>query len=271
MDHEAARVMDQINRDAWRNPSAVRRYRNSEGWTDPGERAALGRVAAAAKDQPILDLGVGGGRTVPLLRAISRDYTAVDYTPELVEACKARYPDARVLHGDARDLSRFAAQSFQLAVFSFNGIDSVNADDRITILREVHRVLRPGGAFLFSAHNHEGPGPREGFSLGVYPTRNPLKLAARLVQGALHAPQSLRNYRRYAKLGYEGSGYSIANASAHDHGILVHYTTLANQLHQLEVAGFRPEPLIFANVDGRLLSPGEDTRDVWWFHFVARK
>src|SRR5580704_12997780 len=184
MTHEAPRVMDQINRETWRDPSTVRWYRKSEGWTDPGERAALGHVAAAAKDQPILDLGVGGGRTVPLLRAISRDYTAIDYTPELVEACKARYPDVHVLHGDARDLSRFAERSFQLAVFSFNGIDAVNSDDRITILREVHRVLRPGGVFVFSAHNREGPGPREGFTFGVNLTRNPLELAARLVRGA---------------------------------------------------------------------------------------
>jgi SAM-dependent methyltransferase len=271
MPQEAARAMDQINRETWRNPSTVRWYRKSEGWTDPGEQAALGHVAAAAKDQPILDLGVGGGRTVPLLRAISRDYTAIDYTPELAEACKARYPDARVLLGDARDLSRFAERSFQLVIFSFNGIDSVNADDRITILREVHRVLRPGGFFIFSAHNREGPGPREGFSFGVYRTRNPLKLAARLVRRALHAPRSLRNYRRYSKLGYEGAGYSIANATAHDHGILVHYTSLDYQLRQLELAGFRRGPPVFANVDGRPISLGEDTRDVWWFHFVACK
>jgi alpha-beta hydrolase superfamily lysophospholipase/SAM-dependent methyltransferase len=271
MSYEAARVMDQINRDAWREPSAVRRYRSSEGWTDRGERAALATVAAAAKGQPILDLGVGGGRTVPLLRAISHDYTAVDYTPELVEACKARYPDALVLHGDARDLSRFADGSFQLAVFSYNGIDSVNSEDRIAILRGVHRVLRPGGAFVFSAHNREGPGPREGFSFGVDLTRNPLKLAARVAGRALHATRSLRNYRRYSKLAYEGAGFSIANASANDHGILVHYATLGYQLRQLQVAGFQPDPLIFANVDGRLLKLGEDNRDVWWFHFVARK
>jgi SAM-dependent methyltransferase len=263
--------MDQINRAAWRDPYSVQWYRRSQGWTDPGERAAIGAVAAAARDRPILDLGVGGGRTVPLLRAISRDYTAIDYTPELVEACRARYPDARVLHGDARDLSRFPEGSFELVVFSFNGIDSVSPDDRIAILREAHRVLCPGGAFLFSAHNREGPGQREGFSFGVNLTRNPLKLAARLVGRALHAPRSLRNYRRYAKLGYEGAGYAIANASAHDHGIVVHYVTLDHQLRQLAEAGFRPRPLIFANVDGRPLSPGDDTRDVWWFHFVACK
>jgi SAM-dependent methyltransferase len=161
MDAEGPLLMDEINRRTWRDASTVRWFRRLEGWTDRGERAALELAAVEAKDQPILDLGVGGGRTVPLLRAVSRDYVALDYTPELVAACRQKYPDADVRHGDARDLSRFADGSFRLVVFSFNGIDSVNADDRMTILREVHRVLCPGGLFLFSAHNREGPGHGE--------------------------------------------------------------------------------------------------------------
>lgn len=270
MESEALRLMDQINRQTWSDPATVRFYRNNEGWTDPGERAALDCVAAEAKDQPILDLGVGAGRTVPLLRAISRDYTALDYTPALVDACTQRYPDARVLHGDARDLSRFADASFQLVVFSFNGIDSVNADDRITILGEVRRVLRRGGVFLFSAHNRDGPGPKAGLSFGVNRTKNPVKLAARLAHGVLHAARTIRNFRRYSKLSYEGAGYSIANATAHDHGVLVHYITLENQLRQLESAGFQPHPRVFGNVDAQPLSPDESTSGLWWFHFLAR-
>ncbi|TBR76296.1 MAG: class I SAM-dependent methyltransferase, partial [Burkholderiaceae bacterium] len=112
--HESVRMesaedmMDQINREAWRARDSIKWYSRLEDWTDPGERVATQRVAAEAKDQPILDLGVGAGRTVPLLREISQDYTAIDYTPELVAACLEKYPDARVFEGDARDLSRFA-------------------------------------------------------------------------------------------------------------------------------------------------------------------
>src|SRR4029077_6207672 len=126
------------------------------GWTDPGEQAALQSVRADASNQPILDLGVGPGRTVSLLREISTDYVGLDYTSELVLACRQRYPEVRILHGDARDLSQFSDGSFQLVVFSFNGIDAVNAEDRLTILREARRVLRPGGALLFSTHNRNG-------------------------------------------------------------------------------------------------------------------
>ena len=55
------------------------------------ELAHAARAApVVVRGQPILDLGVGGGRTVPLLRAVSSDYVAVDYTPAMGEACRRR-------------------------------------------------------------------------------------------------------------------------------------------------------------------------------------
>jgi ubiquinone/menaquinone biosynthesis C-methylase UbiE len=263
--------MDRINRKTWSDPATVSWYRHLEGWTDPGERAAMEHVGAEARGKRILDLGVGGGRTVPLLRRISRDYTGIDYTGALVDACRKKFPDARVLHGDARDLSRFEDGSFELVVFSFNGIDAVNASDRLTILREARRVLRTGGALLFSTHNRNGPGHGEKLSFGVDRTRNPVKLAERLMLAVLHAARTVRNYENYSKLSYDGDGYSLRNASAHHHGILIHYISLQSQLSQLEEIGFQPNPLVFASSDGRRLAPGDDTTGVWWFHLLVRK
>ena len=168
----------------------------------------------------------GAGRTVSLLREISSDYVGLDYTSELVLACRQRHPEVRILHGDARDLSQFSDGSFQLVVFSFNGIDAVNAEDRLTILREARRVLRPGGALLFSTHNRNGPGHGERLSFGVYRTRNPAKLAGRLLLALLHGAQTVRNYANFSKLSFDGDDYSLKNASAHNHGILVHYISL---------------------------------------------
>ena len=129
--------LDTINRNTWKLPGTVRVYEHLEGWTDPGERAALEHVADEARGVPVLDIGVGAGRTIPLLRAMSPDYVGIDYTAEMVTACRARHPDARIEHMDARDLGRFRDGQFGLAVFSFNGIDAVHVDDRQQVLREV--------------------------------------------------------------------------------------------------------------------------------------
>ena len=262
--------MDGINRNTWRQPDTVSWFRGLEGFTDEGERGAFRAIAEEMRGKRILDIGVGGGRTVPLLRAISDRYTAIDYTPELVEACQAKYPGVDVSFGDARDLSRFADRSFDLVVFSFNGIDAVNVEDRAKILREVRRVLDDQGVFLFSAHNREGPGRGERFQLGVYRTRNPFKLAARIRHAMAKLPTTLRNRFEYAKLAKDGDGYAIANAAAHEHGLLIHYVSLARQLEELGVAGFRADPVIFGNLSTEPIPRGADTHDLFWFHFLAR-
>lgn len=263
--------MDSINRATWSNPATVRWFESFEGYTDPGERAALESVAAAARDGAILDLGVGAGRTVPLLRAISQRYTAIDYTPALVAACKELHPGVEVSLGDARDLSRFPAESFRLVVFSYNGIDAVDVTDRALILAEVARVLEKGGMFVFSSHNQDGPGHGEKLSLDVNMSKNPLKLALRFARSVSHLGEKLQNRAHNSRLNEVHDGYSIMNPAAHDHGLLVYYTALWKQLEDLQRAGFQPDPLVFGNLNGLPLQPGADTRDIWWFHFVARR
>ena len=263
--------MDSINRKAWSDRDSVKHFESLDGWTDPGEQIATALIAPEVADQPILDLGVGAGRTVPLFRKISRDYTALDYTLELVEACRRRHPRVTVLHGDARDLSRFPDSSFKLVAFSFNGIDAVNPEDRLKILHEVYRVLRPGGIFFFSAHNIEGPGHREKLNFGIYWSKNPFKVMVRSARALLHVRRTLNNYRNLSALSVQADGYSLRNASAHDHGIVIHYISLEKQQRQLESVGFQPGALAYSNLGGPPVFEGDDTRQMWWFHFLARK
>jgi SAM-dependent methyltransferase len=262
--------LDGINRGAWKRPDTVRQYQRLEGWTDPGERAAVEHVAAEARGRPILDIGVGGGRTTPLLRAISDDYVGVDYTAEMCEACRARHPGVRIEHMDARDLGRFEDNRFALAVFSFNGIDAVHVSERHKVLAEVHRVLQPGGLFIVSAHNRHGPGHGERPGLRLAFSWNPLKLGWRMLKLARSLPRSLRNARRLRALNETHEDWSIMNAGAHDFGIVIVYTTLAEQKRQLRAAGFETE-LVLDNVAGEPVADGADTSGIWWFHYVARK
>jgi len=262
--------IDAINRHTWKLPGTVRAYERLEGWTDPGERAAVEYVANEVRGRPILDMGVGAGRTTPLLQAVSGNYVGIDYTPEMVEACRARHPDARIEHMDARDLSAFKHETFALVVFSFNGIDAVDFADRHEVLREVHRVLQPGGLFIVSAHNRHGPGHGERPRLHIDFSWNPIKLGWRMLKLVRSLPRAWLNARRYRAVNETHEDWSIMNAGAHDFGIVVVYTTLAEQKRQLRNAGFETE-LVLDNEAGRPVADDADTRDIWWFHYVARK
>lgn len=262
--------LDGINRRTWQSPATIRAYERLEGWTDPGEKAAVEYVAPEVRSRPILDIGVGAGRTTALLQTISQQYTGIDYTQEMVEVCRARHPGARILHMDARDLSSFADEQFALVVFSFNGIDAVNLEDRHKILREVHRVLQPGGLFIVSAHNRLGPGYGEQPRWHLHFSWNPLKLGWRTLLSMRSLVRSLPNYRRFRVLNESHNDWAIMNCAAHDFGIVVMYTTLVEQKRQLQAAGFSTE-LVLDNVKGQPVTDDVDVRGIWWFHYVARK
>ena len=262
--------MDAVNRQAWQQPDTVRIYRKLQGPTDPGEQAAIDYVAREARSRPLLDIGVGGGRTTPLLKAISTDYVGIDYTEAMVQACRRQHPDTRIEHMDARDLSGFADSQFALAMFSFNGIDAIDYADRRTVLREVHRVLQDGGRFLFSAHNRHGPGHGELPRLTLEWSWNPLKLGWRSLKLARSLGPSWRNHSRNRKLGETHEAWSIQNCSAHDFGIVVMYTSLTEQVRQLQGAGFTVEQVLSSDT-GRPVHDEDSARSACWLHYVARK
>ena len=262
--------IDTVNRDTWQRRATVDQYRRLAGWTDPGELAAVEWARSLFQGQPVLDIGVGAGRTTALLRPLAGDYVGIDSTPEMVAACRRTYPDVRFEHMDARNLQSLPAGHFGLVVFSFNGIDSVAPGDRRVILREVHRVLRPGGLFIVSSHNRHGPGAREAPGLHVPFSANPLRLGWRLARALVALPRAVRNHARLRAANEDHGDWALLNCGAHDFGLLVVYTSLAEQRRQLQDAGFEVQA-VFDSQRGQPVAPEQDTRDVWWFHTVARK
>jgi len=99
----------------------------------------------------VLELGPGPGLTTDLLRTSMTQLTALELDPKLAHALRSRLKDGkvRVVEGDAANMP-FGDAEFSGAV-SFtmlHHVPSPELQDRL--LREVFRVLRPGGLFVGS-------------------------------------------------------------------------------------------------------------------------
>lgn len=249
-------AMDTVNQQAM--ATAVSDYQ----WSDElesQERIALLTVADKVKDRPILDLGVGAGRTVKGLLQTSRDYTGVDYVPEMVDHCRRTFPTVRFEHGDARSLPQFPDASFALVFFSCNGIGMVDHAGRLAILKEVHRLLVPGGYFIFSTNNLNSPKARRVFAWPPYASSTrPLKVAVRSARFLWQAVVRIVNRVRFKRHELRAATYSILNDVPHNYGTMAYFITLDNQRRQLADAGFLPEAIVF-DLSGRQVQT--DTTD----------
>lgn len=263
---------DSLNRATWARPDTLDEFVGSEGWCDAGERVTLGRVASEVRGMPILDIGIGAGRTTALLRLLSDEYVGVDYTPEMVEVARKKYPGLSISYADARDLSQFADGAFALVFFSFNGIDAVDQVARRTILRELHRVLRPGGILLFSTHNANGPlcGEKP-WQLGPRDSSSRFGVLRDLAERVAVFPRALSSYLRVKRLSADGDGFCLRPAAAHRFGIVIYYTTLERQLRDLAEAGFDERVETYDKSRGEAMHAGDDTTAVQWFYFLARR
>ena len=213
------------------------------------------------QESTVLDIGVGAGRTTPLLMPLSRTYIGADYSAPLVEAARVRFPDADLRVGDARSMPWLETGSIDVVVFSFNGIDTMSREDRDLVVAEVSRVLRPGGWFLFSSHNQDA---------GTY------RRLARLERPRLSRVWARRTLRRLRALARHvrmrrrevfGDGWSIINDEAHDYRLMHFYATKEYQERALDDAGF--ELVKVYRQDGHPWS-GPDTESLD-LHYWCRK
>jgi SAM-dependent methyltransferase len=264
-------AQDERNQKTWSKASSRRELDNVGPFSDPGERAAYVQVSERVRGKPILDLGVGTGRTVPLLTSLSSDYRALDYSPAMVEATRAKYPRVRVQIGDARDLTGYPEHHFGLVNFAFNGIDAVSHVDRARVFRAVRRALAPKGIFIFSTLNIDGPSYRERpWRIRIWPSSGVRGTIAQLVRQVTRMPFDVVNWLIINQTTEIGDGYAVAPLSAHHYRILAHYTPLGRQLAELRDEGFDPDVLVFDSRDGQPVLPSDDTADIDWFHFLAQ-
>ncbi len=145
-----------MNQTVYEKTNIVERYASQSHLQYP-EATILEKIKPLLSQKFMLDLGVGGGRTTVHFAPLVKKYIGIDFSSSMIEACQGRFsesfPHATFQQGDARDLSDFEDNSIDFVLFSYNGIDYVNHIDRLKVLKEIYRVLKPKGIFCFSSHN----------------------------------------------------------------------------------------------------------------------
>jgi SAM-dependent methyltransferase len=169
------------NSDAW--DRVARRERSSDGpptdtvlygATLPTEREL--RLLGDVRAKRVLDLGCGTGQAAIALARQDATVIAVDGSAEQIEVARERAARAEVRiewhRSDLADLAFLRADSIDIA-FSAYAVGEI--DDLSRLFRQVHRVLRHHGIFVFShehplalATAHDAPAP------GTVPATGPV-------------------------------------------------------------------------------------------------
>lgn len=236
----------------------------------PAEATILELMRPKLAAASMLDLGVGGGRTTVHFAKRVRAYVGADYSEVMVKACRARfagYP-AHISFKvcDARSMDMFPAGSFDLILFSHNGIDYVGHEDRLKILREIRRVGKPGATVCFSSHNLNWCANL--FELRRLVSLNPrrwIQMAKRLGLRFVFNP-----HVRTATV--RSAAYLVFNDGAHRRKLLTYYVRPREQIRQLQPDFGRIR--VFSHASGAEITDASEldrVEDRWLYYLCEAK
>jgi SAM-dependent methyltransferase len=107
---------------------------------------------ADAVDSPVekvLDVGCAYGWSLDALREKASELWGIDNDEAALNEAKASYPEFHFVHGSATSLP-FGDEEFDVVVLS-EVVEHLYDGDREPAMDEAHRVLKPGGQFIFTA------------------------------------------------------------------------------------------------------------------------
>jgi SAM-dependent methyltransferase len=128
------------------------RYRAIKpGWRSSGDQLEAVVRSHASRDSSVLDLGCGRGGVVELLWRDVKLAAGLD--PDALSLAEHRAEGMPILRGVGEHLP-FVDGAFDLIV-SLWVLEHLS--DPAAVMREVHRVLKPGGHFVFVTPNMRNP------------------------------------------------------------------------------------------------------------------
>ena len=98
----------------------------------------------------VLEVGCGEGRGVELLMEKSKTFMGIDKIDQVIDRLSNRYPDATFQQMNIPPFAGLDDNAFD-SVVSFQVIEHIRKDKEY--LKEIHRVLKPGGKALITTPN----------------------------------------------------------------------------------------------------------------------
>jgi len=171
----------------------------------------------------VLDIGSGTGNLAVLLKGLGCRVVALDFCRDALVCHQAKGDDSCLVLGDLTQGLPYRDNSFD-AIVSNNALYTLSAGNQIKAMKELHRVLKPGGRIVLA-------NPRAGWKpLAIY--RRGISLSVRAVGPGVTAFRMVRWIAPTVKMLYYN--WKLAKESRY------HYFEPDEQRGLLEVCGFRP-------------------------------
>jgi ubiquinone/menaquinone biosynthesis C-methylase UbiE len=98
----------------------------------------------------VLEVGCGEGRGVALLMPHASTFTAVDKIKPVIDELQQKFPAGKFMSMNIPPLSGLPDNTYD-SIISFQVIEHIQDD--FLFLKEIHRVLKPGGVALLTTPN----------------------------------------------------------------------------------------------------------------------
>jgi len=220
------------NKDIYQTHKIVKEYFSLDNLFKP-EKTILRTLKNKLSKMRMLDIGVGGGRTTYYFSPIVKEYLGIDYSEQMIDACKKRFPNRSNNISfklcDVRSMKILKDNYFDFILASSNGLDYISHDDRLKALKEIKRVSKPGGYFFFSTHNLLGIDRL----LHINFSLSPITFSKNIIRYILLKTLN-KNFRILKK-----EKYTLINDGAHQFRLSTYFIQPKEQFKQLENLGFK--------------------------------
>jgi len=252
------------NRRVFESEDVTRFYADQSTLQKP-EATILNKLRDRLPEMSVLDIGVGAGRTTTHFAFLAKEYLGIDYSSQMINVCLKKFQGfsrkISFLTADARTMNALRDKSFDFVLFSFNGIDYMDHDERIATLREIRRLIRSGGYLCFSTHNLNFLLKKCSIQLSKYPTEMALRIF-RLLQ------MRLLNKKEAWKIIRDSSGnqkHTMVNDGAMNFRLKTYYITPVEQLKQLSELGYAGTEM-YSLTSGKEIKNPNNSVDHWIYY-----